>query len=153
MPSEDVSSIMTGDVITLSPDQTVPEAADVLSEHGIGAAPVVEDGRIVGLLRDEDLIVSEARLHVPTVIEFLGADIVWPGSEKRWERELKKAAGSTVRDVMSTEFPRVASTDSVEKVATVMHDEGVSHVPVVDGEKVVGIVARGDLIRHLADTT
>ena len=153
MPSEDVSSIMTGDVITLSPDQTVPEAADVLSEHGIGAAPVVEDGRIVGLLRDEDLIVSEARLHVPTVIEFLGADIVWPGSEKRWERELKKAAGSTVRDVMSTEFPRVASTDSVEKVATVMHDEGVSHVPVVDGERVVGIVARGDLIRHLADTT
>jgi CBS domain-containing protein len=153
MPSEVVSAIMTGDVITLSPDQTVPAAADVLAEHGIGAAPVVEDGKIVGLLRDEDLIVSEAKLHVPTVIEFLGADIVWPGSEKRWERELKKAAGSTVRDVMSTEFPRVASTDSVEKVATVMHDEGVSHVPVVDGDRVVGIVARGDLIRHLADTT
>ena len=34
-----------------------------------------------------------------------------------------------------------------------MHDEGVSHVPVVDGDRVVGIVARGDLIRHLADTT
>jgi CBS domain-containing protein len=153
MPSEVVSAIMTADVITLSPDQTVPAAADVLAEHGIGAAPVVEDGRIVGLLRDEDLIVSEAKLHVPTVIEFLGADIVWPGSEKRWERELKKAAASTVRDVMATEFPRVASTDSVEKVATVMHDEGVSHVPVVDGDRVVGMVARGDLIRHLADTT
>ncbi len=153
MPSEDVSSIMTGDVVTLSPDQTVPEAADVLADHGIGAAPVVEDGRLVGLLRDEDLIVSEAKLHVPTVIEFLGADIVWPGSEKRWERELKKAAGATVRDVMTTEFPRVSATDSVERVATVMHDEGVSHVPVVDGEKVVGIVARGDLVRHLADTT
>ena len=69
MPSEDVSSIMTGNVITLSPDQTVPEAADVLSENGIGAAPVVEDGKLVGLLRDEDLIVSEAKLHVPTVIE------------------------------------------------------------------------------------
>ena len=66
-------------------------AADVLAEHGIGAAPVVEDGRIVGLLRDEDLIVSEAKLHVPTVIEFLGADIVWPASERRWEKELKKA--------------------------------------------------------------
>ena len=83
-------------------------------EHGIGAAPVVEDGRIVGLLRDEDLIVSEAKLHVPTVIEFLGADLVWPGSEKRWERELKKAAASTVRDVMTTEFPtrRAAPTPS-----------------------------------------
>ena len=93
MSSETASTIMTGEVVTLSPDQTVPEAADVLAEHGIGAAPVVEDGKIVGLLRDEDLIVSEANLHVPTVIEFLGADIVWPRSEKRWEAELKKAAG------------------------------------------------------------
>ena len=148
-----VSTIMSSEVVTLSPDQSVPEAADVLAEHGIGAAPVVEDGRIVGLLRDEDLIVSEAKLHVPTVIEFLGADIVWPASERRWEKELKKAAAATVRDVMSTEFPQVAPGDSVERVATVMHDASASHVPVVDGDRVVGIVARGDLVRHLADTT
>jgi len=148
-----VSSIMSADVITVAPDQSVPEAADVLAEHGIGAAPVVEGEQIVGLLRDEDLIVSEAKLHVPTVIEFLGADIVWPKSERRWERELKKAAAQTVRDVMSTEFPTAAPGDSVEKVATAMHDAGASHVPVVDGGRVVGIVARGDLVRHLADTT
>jgi CBS domain-containing protein len=153
MSSETASTIMTGEVVTMSPDQTVPEAADILAEHSIGAAPVVEDGKIIGLLRDEDLIVSEANLHVPTVIEFLGADIVWPRSEKRWEAELKKAAGSTVRDVMTTDYASVAPTDSVEQVATVMHDAGASHVPVVDGDRVVGIVARGDLIRHLADTT
>jgi CBS domain-containing protein len=153
MSSETASTIMTGEVVTLSPDQTVPEAADVLAEHAIGAAPVVQDGKIVGLLRDEDLIVSEANLHVPTVIEFLGADIVWPRSEKRWEAELKKAAGATVADVMTTDYPRVAPTDSIEQVATVMHDAGASHVPVVDGDRVVGIVARGDLVRHLADTT
>jgi CBS domain-containing protein len=68
-----VRTIMTTDVVTLSPDRTVPEAADVLAEHHIGAAPVVDRGVLVGLLRDEDLIVSEAKLHVPTVIEFLGA--------------------------------------------------------------------------------
>ena len=107
----------------------------------------------MGLLRDEDLIVSEANLHVPTVIEFLGADLVWPPSERRWEKELKKAAASTVGDVMTTEFPTVAPTDSVEKVATIMHDEGVSHVPVVEDDRVVGIVARGDLVRYLAATT
>ena len=47
----------------------------------------------MGLLRDEDLIVSEARLHVPTVISFLGADLVLPSSLHRFEHELKKAAG------------------------------------------------------------
>ena len=61
----------------------MPEAADVLEEHRIGAAPVVDGGELVGLLRDEDLIVSEAKLHVPTVIEFLGAELMWPSSEKR----------------------------------------------------------------------
>ena len=103
-----VSTIMTTDVVTLSPGQTVPEAADVLAEHRIGAAPVLDRGTLVGLLRDEDLIVSEAKLHVPTVIEFLGAELVWPKSEKRWEAELEKAAASTVADVMTTEVPTVS---------------------------------------------
>src|SRR6266705_5587287 len=96
-----VREVMTGDVVTLRPDQPVQEAADVLAGKQIGAAPVVDDaGKVVGLLRDEDLIVSEARLHVPTVISFLGADMVWPASEHRWEAELKKAAASSVADVM-----------------------------------------------------
>jgi len=76
-----VREVMTGDVVTLRPDQPVQEAADVLAGKHIGAAPVVDDsGKVVGLLRDEDLIVSEARLHVPTVISFLGADLVLPPS-------------------------------------------------------------------------
>lgn len=148
-----VNTIMTSDVITLSPDQTVPEAADLLAERHIGAAPVVDGGKLVGLLRDEDLIVSEAKLHVPTVIEFLGAELVWPKSEKRWEAELKKAAASTVADVMTTDVPSVAPGDTVEAAATLMHDRKASHVCVVDGDRLVGIVARGDLVRFLAATT
>src|SRR6266508_2221931 len=100
-----VRAVMTGDVVTLRPDQTVQEAADVLAGKEIGAAPVVDSaGKIVGLLRDEDLIVSEARLHVPTVITFLNADIVLPSSVHHFEEELKKAAGATVAEVMTTKF-------------------------------------------------
>jgi CBS domain-containing protein len=149
-----VRTIMTSDVVTLSPDQTVPEAADVLAEHRIGlGVEVVDGGALVGLLRDEDLIVSEAKLHVPTVIEFLGAELVWPRSEKRWEAELKKAAASTVADVMTTDVPTVSPTDRVEAAATLMHDRNASHVCVTDGDRLVGIVARGDLVRYLAATT
>jgi CBS domain-containing protein len=152
--STPVSTIMTTDVVTLAPDQSVPEAADVLADHTIGAAPVVDaDGKLVGLLRDDDLIISESRLHVPTMIEILGVGVVWPPSERRWEHELKKAAASTVADVMTTEFETVMPTESIETVATLMHDKGLSHVPVVDGGKLVGIVSRGDLVRYLAATT
>ena len=77
---------MTTNVVTLRPDQSFEEAADVLAEHAIGAAPVVDaDGKLVGLLRDEDLIVSEANLHAPTWFNFLGVEFPLPGEQKRFE--------------------------------------------------------------------
>ena len=149
-----VREVMTRDVVTLRTDQPVQEAADVLAGKQIGAAPVVDAaGKLVGLLRDEDLIVSEARLHVPTVISFLGADLVLPSSLHRFEHELKKAAGSSVGDVMITDFPVAKPDDTLDGMAAEMHDRDVTHVPVVDGGKLVGIVARGDLVRFLSRTS
>jgi len=149
-----VREVMTRDVVTLRTDQPVQEAADVLAGKQIGAAPVVDAaGKLVGLLRDEDLIVSEARLHVPTVISFLGADLVLPSSLHRFEHELKKAAGSSVGDVMITEFPVAKPDDTLDGLAAEMHDRDITHVPVVDGGKLVGIVARGDLVRFLSRTS
>ena len=87
------------------------------------------------------------------MIEFLGAELVWPSSAKRWEAELKKAAASTVADVMTTDVPTVSPGDSIEAAATLMHDGNASHVCVTDGERLVGIVARGDLVRYLSATT
>jgi CBS domain-containing protein len=149
-----VREVMTGDVVTLRPDQPVQEAADVLAGKAIGAAPVVDDdGKLIGLLRDEDLIVSEARLHVPTVISFLGADLVLPSSLHRFEHELKKAAGATVADIMITDFHVAEPDDTLDGVAAEMHDRDVTHVPVVEDGKLVGIVARGDLVRFLSQTS
>ncbi len=150
-----VRDLMTAEVATLRPDQKVEEAADLLAARKIGAAPVVDAAdRLLGLLRDEDLLVSEARLHAPTIISFLDAEIVLPSSLHRFERELKKFAGSTVADVMQSDPKTASADDSVESLATLMHDHEVSHVPVVDDDGVlVGIVARGDLVRFVAATT
>ncbi len=152
--STDVRSIMTAQVVTLSPDQTIHEGADLLAEHRFGAAPVVDEaGVYLGLLRDEDLILSESTLHMPTMYSLLGAELVIPSSMKRWERELHKVAASTVGEVMQVDAPTVAPDASIETLATLMHDREATHVAVVDGDgKVVGIVARGDLVRHLAAT-
>ena len=70
------------------------------------------------------------------------------------EEELHKLAGSTVGEVMDDDPRRSAPTRPLEDVATLMHERDVTHVPVVDGDgKVVGIVARGDLVRFIARTT
>jgi CBS domain-containing protein len=154
--STPVTQVMTTKVVTLRPDQSLAEAADVLAEHAIGAAPVVEeDGKIVGLLRDEDLLVTEARLHLPTTIQILpGVEFTLPNQIRRYDEELKKAAASTLDDVMETEFKSVGPDATLEDVATMMHEHDVTHVPVVAADGTVqGIVARGDIVRFLAATT
>jgi CBS domain-containing protein len=150
-----VREVMTTKVVTLTPDQPFEQAADTLAEHSIGAAPVVDaDGKVVGLLRDEDLIVSEANLHVPTWFNFLGAEFPLPGEQKRFESELKRMTAANVEDLMTTEFRTCTPDDTLGDVAAAMHDADVTHMPVIDADgKLVGIIARGDLVRRVAADT
>ena len=150
-----VREVMSTPVSTLRPDDKVEQAADVLAAKDVGSLPVVDDeGKLLGILRDDDLIASESRVHVPTFINFLGLGMAFPGEMKHLERELKKIAGATARDVMQTDPPAVTPDATLEDVATIMHDRGVNSVAVVDTDnKVVGIIARADVVRFIARTT
>ena len=150
-----VKDVMSTDLSTIGPDAKVEEAADVLADKGVGALPVVDaDGKLLGMLRDTDLIASEARVHVPTFINFLGLGVPFPGEMKHLEEELKKISGATVRDVMDEDVPTLAGDATLEDVATIMNEHGVNSIPVVDSNnKVVGIVARADIVRFIARTT
>jgi CBS domain-containing protein len=108
---------------------------------------------VVGLLRDEDLLSSESRLHLPTTIAILGVNFTLPGEVARYDAELKKAIASTVGEVMEVEFPQLPPDATLEDAATLMHEADVTHVVIVDAGRVAGIVARGDLVRHLARST
>ena len=97
---------------------------------------------------------SEARVHVPTFLIILGATIPLPGEMAHVEDELHKVAGSTVGEVMDDDPLTISPDDTLEELATRMNDAEVSHVPVVDpGGALVGIVARGDIVRFIARTT
>jgi CBS domain-containing protein len=145
-----VRQVMTTDVLAFRPTDTVEAAARALTERRLGGAPVIDDdGRLVGLLEDDDLIVQDARIHFPTVISVLGAYLELPSSQSRMESELRKAVGASVGDVMDADPPTCAPDDTLETVATVMHERGVSRLPVVEGDLVVGIVSRGDLVRAI----
>ena len=152
MPRElPVTQIMSTPAITLSPDSTVEEAVGVLVSNEIGGAPVVDtEGKLVGLVDDDDLIVSEARLHAPTTIEILGAYIPLPGDLRRFNEEVRQALGRTVAEIMDDHPPTVTDAATVEDAATALHDHGVSRLPVLDAAgKVVGVVTTGDLLKAL----
>ncbi len=150
-----VRQVMTTDVLTFHRDDTVEAAAKALSDRRLGGAPVVDDdGVLVGLLEDDDLIVQDSRLHYPTVISLLGGYIELPSSVSRFEADLRKAVGATVADVMDADPVTCAEDDTLETVATVMHERGVSRLPVVDPDgTVVGIVSRGDIVRAIVNAS
>lgn len=145
-----VRDAMTTDVLIFAPGDTVEEAMRVLVERGVDAAPVVEDGRVVGLLSTGDLIVAEGQVHVPTVFSLLGATIELPGERKKFEEDLRRALGGTVADVMTHEPQTVGPDATLEDAATLLHTHDVSRLPVVDDQGgLLGILARGDIIRAM----
>jgi CBS domain-containing protein len=150
-----VRDVMTPSVVTLRPEQSVAEAADQLADHKFGAMPVIDsEGHLVGIFQDTDLIVSEARVHVPTYLSVLGVSVPLPGQLSHLEEELHKVAGATVGEVMDDVPQTVGPDETLEDLATLMNEHDLSHVPVVDANgMLIGIVARGDIVRFIARTT
>ncbi|MGH9185811.1 MAG: CBS domain-containing protein [Acidimicrobiales bacterium] len=145
-----VREVMTTDVVTFTPDQSVHEAMASMVDRGVDAAPVVDgDGRVVGMLSTGDLIVQETQLHFPTVLSLLGASIELPSSQRHFERDLRRALGASVGEVMSDKPVTCAEDDTLERAATLMHDHEVSRLPVVRDGKLVGLVSRNDILRAI----
>lgn len=143
---------MTTDVLTFSPEDRVQDAYAALLERNIDGAPVVDGDRVVGMLTTDDLLVQETKLHYPTVVSLFGAYLELPSSHRKFEEELRKAVGASVRDVMSSPATTCSPDDTLERAATLMHEQEVSRLPVTEGGRLVGIVARGDILRAVMGT-
>jgi CBS domain-containing protein len=141
--------IMTSDPVTVGPDLTVTEAAHIMSEQRIGALPVVEKGRMIGLVTEGDLIMQDVKVHFPTYLSLLGGYVFAPGANERFETALRKAVAATVRDVMTREPITVTADALVTDVATMLVERDIARVPVMDGDVVVGIVSKSDIVRSL----
>jgi CBS domain-containing protein len=142
--------IMTPDPITVGPEMTVTDAAQLMTEKRVGALPVVKGGKMVGLVTESDLIMQDAKLHFPTYLSLLGGYILWPGSTERFESSLRKAVGATVADVMTPEPVTVTPDALLGDVATLLVEREVSRVPVVEGDAIVGIISKHDIVRSIA---
>lgn len=147
--STPVADIMTTDVLSFHAGDGVREAMTLLVDREVDAGPVLdEEGRVIGILSTADLVVRDARLHVPTVINLLGVNIELP--HKSIDEEIVKALGASVGDVMTKGAVTCRKDDTLEDAATLMHEHDVSRLAVVDSlGRLEGIVARGDIVRVL----
>jgi len=144
--------IMSSDPLTVDPETPVKDIAQMMLENRIRCLPVVDsDGKLLGVVDEEDLVHQDAKIHFPTFLHFLDSYIMLPSSLNRFQKELRQAVGSVAHDVMEEEYRAVNTADSVEKVATLMVDKDLEYVLVVEEEKLMGVITRADILKTLTE--
>lgn len=140
-----VSELMHRDVVTVTPETSLKQVANVLTERRISGVPVVgADGRILGVVSEADIVLGEqgpARAH--------GRLLRWivEGGQADDQRLTARSAG----DAMTHPAITISGGADVSLAARSMTDAGIKRLPVVDGDgRVVGIVTRSDLVRAFA---
>jgi CBS domain-containing protein len=144
-----VADVMTRDVITVTPETPLRELAKILSEKHINGVPVVDDqGNVLGVVSETDLVNQNKPLHIPTVFVIL--DSVIP-LENPWrlQKEFKRLTATKVEDIYSKPAVTVSPETEISEVAQIMSTRKLYTLPVLDGGKLVGVVGKEDIIRSL----
>ena len=139
---------MTRDVISVPPGMAIQELAQLLTEKKISGVPVIGGFGLMGIITEGDLVDQVKKIHLPTLITLFDAVIPIAG-ERRYKNELRKMAGSTAQDIMTTEVAVVDEEAELEEVATLLSEDEVSLLPVMRGDSVVGIIGKRDIIRAI----
>ena len=128
----------------LGPQSTIEETIKLFAEARISGAPVVSDGRLLGIITEGDLIFQDAEIKSPGFLDILGG-IVPLGDTEEYRREALKSAGVTVDEVMTTDLTTVTPEATLVEAATVMAEERRKILPVVEGERFAGVITRMDI--------
>lgn len=128
-----IEQVMTCDPLTVSPDEPLRVAIDRMRERNCRRLPVVLAGKLVGIISDRDL---RRATNSPFVMQ------------ERWYNEflLDKI---TVRACMSAEPATITPQTRITDAARLMRDRKIGGLPVVEGERLVGIVTETDLLNYL----
>ncbi len=126
-----VRDSMTRDVVTIAPEASVAEAWELCRRHRIRHLPVVEEGRLVGLVSDRDL-----------------RDASPPRSSGDEEHSFGWAR---MRDIMSTDLVTIHPLDTIEHAAREIYERRIGCLPVVEEGRLVGIITSSDMMRTLVE--
>jgi CBS domain-containing protein len=117
-----IKDVMTSQVRACEPTATVVEAAKVMAREDVGPVPIVEEGRLVGIVTDRDIVVQ---------VVAAGRDV----------------NSTTVGDIASRDLVTVSPDADLDDALTLLAERQVRRLPVVEGDRLVGIVAQADIAR------
>lgn len=147
-----MAEVMTPDPIVVQSDSPLQEAIRILVDKAISGLPVVDaSGKLVGIISESDLMWQETGVDTPPYIMILDS-VIYLQNPAKYDKEIHKALGQTVAEVMSDKVHTIRPDKLVREAAHLMHEKRIRRLPVVDEsqEKVLGIITQGDIIRTMA---
>jgi CBS domain-containing protein len=143
--------IMTTEVVSVSTAASLKELAKIFVSTRYSNLPVVDEaGRLVGVISETDLVEQQKPLHIPTAVALFDWVFTF-GSEKRFREEVDRVTASSVGELCQREPVTCSPDTSVSEIAGLMSEHKVHMLPVVEQERLVGVVARLDLIRTMEE--
>jgi CBS domain-containing protein len=143
-----VDNYMTRNPITVGPEATAEEIARLMVQHRIGCLPVVDrEGALLGLITERELFLQERRVPFSTVIahSLMGA---WVDTDQL-EECYEKLRDIRAEELMARNVATIAPSTPTGEAARLMVKMERNHLPVIENGKLVGILARHDLLRAL----
>lgn len=142
------TDIMTTTAITLTPDTDIATAVKTLLDNKINGVPVMDGDKLVGVLTQSDLVAQQKELQLPSFFTLL--DGVFPlASYEDLDKEMQKISAIVVSQAMTSDPTFVSPDAEVTQIATIMAEQKLYTLPVMDGETLVGVVGKEDVLRTL----
>jgi CBS domain-containing protein len=138
-----VSDVMTEIVFTVTPDTPLTVVANRMLEYGVSGMPVVEDGRVVGVVSETDILYKER--SAPDRDGLVDWIAHYPDDPPRAKLEARTAG-----EAMTSPAVTIAPERYLSDAAALMLDLGIDRLPVVSGGLLAGIVTRADIVRAFA---
>lgn len=153
-----VEDFMNSKVAFLSPEDSIFDAAKLFAKINISGAPVVENEKVVGVVSISDIIKyidikmgKLPKIQYPGLSTLILAIVQIEKAQIDFKKELKKLASTKVKSIMTKKVRTIHSEKNVMDAAEMMERYDVNRVPVVDDGKLVGIIARADVIGAVID--
>lgn len=141
--------IMTREVITVGPEESVQKAAGLMIDNKISGIPVIDDkGYLLGVISEKDLMLRARELKVPFFLTLFDS-IIFLENPIRFNNDIKKFTASQVKDAMTEKILFVEENTPVNEIAELMQNRKINRVPVLRKGKVIGIVSRNDILKTL----
>jgi CBS domain-containing protein len=152
-------------VPVVAPEDTVRTVATMMAKSDVPGVLVVDDGELLGIITESDIVTRQAEVDVPETVSFFGGYFQAGKFKLPWNREthddasdfdheIRRVLATTARDLMTSPVINVDKDATINDLATIMIDHNVNPVPVVtDDNKIVGIVSRKDLVKLIATET